>query len=160
MQDKQITEEQAFDRLSRLCARSEHCSKEMTDKMRLWNLTEAQQARVMERLTKYQYVDDERYTELFIRDKIKFNGWGRNKVAQALYMKGISEQMARPYLDEVSEDDYLRVLRPLVRSKLPKIKAKNSYERRAKMLRYGISRGFSIDQIKRCMDEITDETED
>ena len=159
MQDKQITEEQAFSRLSRLCARSEHCSKEMTDKMRLWNLTKAQQARVMERLTKYQYVDDERYTELFIRDKIKFNGWGRNKVAQALYMKGISEKLARQYLDEVSEDDYLEVLRPLVRSKMPKIKARNTYERNAKMLRYGISRGFSIEQIKRCMDEISDETE-
>ncbi len=160
MQDKQITEEQAFDRLSRLCARSEHCSKEMTDKMRLWNLTDEQQARVMERLTKYQYVDDERYTELFIRDKIKFNGWGRNKVAQALYMKGISEALSRKYLDEVSEDDYLQVLRPLVRSKMPKIKAKSDYERSAKMLRYGLSRGFSIEQIKRCMDEMADETED
>lgn len=160
MQDYQITEEQAFSRLSALCAKSEHCSKEMTEKMRLWHLSEAEQARVMERLTKYRFVDDVRYTELFIRDKIRFNGWGRNKVAQALYMKGIDEKMARQYLDEVSEDDYLRVLRPLVRSKMPKIKAKNDYERSAKMIRYGLSRGFSIDLIKRCMDEIADETED
>ena len=47
-QKKQITEQQALSKLTGLCARAEHCSGEMLDKLRQWRIDEEAQDRIME----------------------------------------------------------------------------------------------------------------
>ena len=68
-----IDEKQAYLKLSALCARSEHCAYEMTEKMRCWQMSEEEQAAVIERLVKERFIDDERYARAFAADKIKYN---------------------------------------------------------------------------------------
>lgn len=70
-----ITEKDALLRLTSLCARGEHCAHEMREKMRRWELTDDEQARVMEYLTDRKFVDDERYARAFVADKIKYGKW-------------------------------------------------------------------------------------
>ena len=77
-----MTEAGALRRLETLCARSEHSEGELLEKMRRWGLSDEEQARIMEKLVKTRFVDDERFTEAFIHDKIVFNGWGRRKIEQ------------------------------------------------------------------------------
>lgn len=77
---KDITEKDALLRLSALCSQAEHCSYEMTEKMRRWGMADTAVARVMEYLMEHKFVDDERYARAFVKDKIKYNKWGRRKV--------------------------------------------------------------------------------
>ena len=84
---KPMTEQQALLKLTTLCTQAEHCSQEMLDKMKKWELSEEAIARNMEFLTQKKFVDDERFARFFINDKIKYNKWGRRKVEQALWMK-------------------------------------------------------------------------
>ena len=70
---KQKTEQEAYLTLASLCAQAEHCQYEMLEKMRRWELSEEVQARVMARLVKERYVDDERYAQAFVKDKIRYN---------------------------------------------------------------------------------------
>lgn len=121
---KQKTEQEAFLTLATLCAQAEHCQWEMTEKMRRWELSEEAQARIMERLTKERYVDDERFARAFIKDKVRYNKWGRRKVEQALWQKHIAEDIRQQTLDEVSNEEYLDVLKPLIKQKSKTIKAK------------------------------------
>ena len=107
-----MTEQQVLTKLTTLCARGEHCQQEMLDKMRRWEIDKATQARVMEYLIKEKFIDEERYTRCFVEEKIKFNGWGRKKVEQALYMKRIPSSIYNPILDEVDEKNYEEILRP------------------------------------------------
>ena len=148
---KEITEQQALNKLMTLCARSEHSSGEMLQKMRLWGLSVEAQARIMERLTKEKFVDDERYTRAFVNDKIKYNQWGRRKIEQALWAKGISRDIQKSVLDEVDEEEYIKVLRPLLKSKERSISARNEFERQMKLIRFAQCRGFSMEQIERCL---------
>lgn len=148
---KEITEQQALNKLMTLCARSEHSSGEMLQKMRLWGLSDEAQAHIMERLTKEKFVDDERYTRAFVNDKIKYNQWGRRKIEQALWAKGISRDIQKSVLDEVDEEEYIKVLRPLLKSKERSISARNEFERQMKLIRFAQSRGFSMEQIERCL---------
>jgi regulatory protein len=148
---KEITEQQALNKLMTLCARSEHSSGEMLQKMRLWGLSDEAQARIMERLTNERFVDDERYTRAFVNDKIKYNQWGRRKIEQALWAKGISRDIQKSVLDEVDEEEYIKVLRPLLKSKERSISARNEFERQMKLIRFAQSRGFSMEQIERCL---------
>jgi regulatory protein len=149
--DKQITEQQALSRLMALCARSEHSSGEMLQKMRLWGLDEEAQARVMERLTADRYVDDERFTRAFVNDKIRYNQWGRRKIEQALWAKGVDRSVQQQVLDAVPEKEYLSVLEPLLKSKARSISGRNEFERQMKLIRFAQSRGFSMDEIEKCL---------
>lgn len=144
----QITEEQAFKKLSAMCARAEHCQYEMTEKMRRWQMQEDVQARVMERLVKNKYVDDDRYSRAFVRDKVRYNKWGRLKVAQALRMKRIPDDVIAAALDKIDRDEYIELLRQLILAKRKSTKADSEYELKMKLMRFAASRGFTADEAK------------
>ena len=158
MQVKEMTGQQAYQKLAALCARSEHCQQEMLDKMRQWGVDEEEQAKVMARLVEERYVDDERFTRAFVNDKVRYAKWGRRKIEQALWMKRIDEQLARTVLDEVPDEDYIAILRPALKQKRRSTKAASEYEMTMKLIKYALSRGFTMDVIKQCM-EVDDETE-
>ncbi len=150
------TESEAFAKLSALCARAEHSSGEMLDKMRRWGMDDETQARIMQRLTQGKYVDDERFARLFADDKIRFDHWGRTKIALTLRRKGIDSGTADRVLDDIDDERYLDILRPLIQAKRCTIKARSDYERTGKLIRYALSRGFSMDLIRRCLDGADD----
>lgn len=148
---KEMTEQEAFLQLASLCANAEHCQHEMLEKMRKWEVPEAVQARVMARLVKERYVDDERYARAFVKDKIRYNKWGRRKVQQGLWLKHIDDDIQERVLGEVDDSEYLAVLRPLLKQKVRSIRAENDYERTQKLVRFALGRGFTFDIIRQCL---------
>jgi regulatory protein len=161
---KEMTEQEAYLQLAALCAQAEHCQREMREKMRRWELDETVQNRVLDRLVRERFVDDERYARAFVKDKIRYNKWGRRKVQQALWQKGIDSEIQRKVLDEIDEKEYLDILRPLLRQKRKSIKAQNDYELNQKLLRFALGRGYTFDIIRQCIDvdeepDYTDETD-
>ena len=159
---KEVTEQGAYLQLAQLCARAEHCQHEMLEKMRRWEMSDEAQARVMARLIQERYVDDERYARAFVRDKIRYNKWGRRKVEQALWQKGIDEDIRQRMLGEVDDEEYLDVLRPLLKQKRRSTKAASDYELNQKLVRFALGRGFTYDIIRQCLDideEDCDESE-
>ena len=154
---KEVTEQGAYLQLAQLCARSEHCQHEMLEKMRQWEMSDEAQARVMQRLIQERYVDDERYARAFVKDKIRYNKWGRRKVEQALWTKRISDDIRTAVLAEVDDEQYLSVLRPLLKQKRRSIKAASDYELNQKLVKFALSRGFTYDIIRQCVDGDVDE---
>ena len=154
------TENDAYLTLAALCAQAEHCQHEMLEKMRRWELSAEAQARVMERLVKERYVDDERYARAFVKDKVRYNKWGRRKVEQALWQKHIDEDIRQRALDEVDDEEYLTVLRPLLQQKRKSTKAQSDYELNQKLMRFAIGRGFTFDIIRQCIDVEDEPDED
>ena len=149
---KDMTEQEAYLQLAALCAQAEHCQQEMHDKMRRWELDESVQNRIIDRLIKERYIDDERYARAFVKDKIRYNKWGRRKVQQALWQKRIDADIQQRVLDEIDEKEFLDVLRPLLKQKRKSIRAANDYELNQKLARFALSRGFTFDLIRQCMD--------
>ena len=159
-----MTEQEAYLQLAALCAQAEHCQQEMRDKMKRWEIDETGQNRIIARLVKERYIDDERYARAFVKDKIRYNKWGRRKVQQALWQKRIDDDIQRRVLDEIEEKEYLDVLRPLLKQKRKTIQAQSDYELNHKLMRFALSRGFSFDIIRQCIDveeepEFVDETD-
>lgn len=160
---KKMTEQEALAKLMTICSQSEHCSGEMVEKMRKWELEETAQARIMEQLVKGKFVDDERFTRAFAKDKLHYNKWGRRKIEQALWLKHIPNDISQRVLDELgiggnnsrSDDDseYVQILRELLRNKARSVKAKNTYERNGKLIKFALGRGFSMDVIMKVIEE-------
>lgn len=149
---KEKTEQEAYLELAALCAQAEHCQQEMRDKMRRWEMDEAVQERVIGRLVKERYIDEERYTRAFVNDKIRYQKWGRRKIQQALWMKRIDNDIQQRVLNEVDDEEYLDVLRPLLKQKRKTTKAQSDYELNQKLLRFALGRGFTFDIIRQCLD--------
>ena len=154
------SEKEAYLTLAALCAQAEHCQWEMLEKMRRWEVPEEAQTRVMQRLVKERYVDDERYARAFVKDKIRYNKWGRRKVDQALWQKHIDEDIRKRVLDEVDDEEYLGVLRPLLKQKRKSTKANSDYELNQKLMRFAMGRGFTFDIIRQCIDVEEEPEED
>ena len=157
---KPITEQEALQKLAALCARAEHSSGEMLEKMRRWQLSEDVRERVLDRLIDEKFVDDERFARLFVREKIRFDRWGRRKIEQALYAKGVCQDISAAVLDEVDDEEWTEALRPLLDSKRRTVKGATDYERNGKLIRFAMSRGFGMDIIRRCMDVSDNDEED
>ena len=149
---KEMTEQEAYLQLATLCAQAEHCEQEMRDKMKRWEIDETVQNRIIDRLVKERYIDNERYARAFVKDKIRYNIWGRRKVQQALWMKRIDNDIQQRVLDEIDEKEYLDVLRPLLKQKRKSTKAANDYELNQKLVRFALGRGFTFDIIRQCLE--------
>ena len=156
-----MTEQQALTKLTALCSGAEHCSYEMTEKMKRWELDEETQARIMEYLTREKYVDDSRFCRAFIREKMRFNKWGRRKIELALMQKRIDRSIASEALDEVDASEYIAILRPMLKQKERSVTANSEYEKNMKLIKFAMSRGFTFNIIKECltgdMDNVDDE---
>ncbi len=152
----QITEEEALNKVASYCSSAEHCRAEINDKLQRWGIAYEAIARILRQLETEKYIDDERYCRAFVKDKFRFAKWGKVKIAQGLYMKKIPSDTAWRYLNEIDEEEYLLTLKGLLASKRKSIHAQDEYELNQKLIRFAISRGFEIKDIKRCI-EVSEE---
>ena len=111
----------------------------------------------MQYLLKEKYIDENRYCRCFVSDKFRYNKWGKNKIAQALWQKKISKDVFDVWLNEIDEQEYIDVLKELIAAKKKSIKAKSSYELNGKLIRFALGRGFEMEMIKRCINCTDDE---
>ena len=58
--------------------------------MRGWGVAEKDAEQVLGRLVRDRFIDDSRYAEAFVREKLRLSGWGEYKIRTALQRKGVS----------------------------------------------------------------------
>ncbi len=143
----------ALVKLQELCARSEQCSDEILTKLRGWSVPESAALKILALLKRDRYVDDRRYVEAFVRDKIVFNRWGRAKIKLALIKKHITADLIADGFDTIDPEEYQVALDEVLQAKARRIGEINSYESRVKLLKHAASRGFEVglagDRIKK-----------
>lgn len=154
---KELTEKEVLSRLQTLCARSEHCSHEMREKMMRWGIASDVQDKIVDRLIDDKFIDDERFARVFISDKLRFNHWGRRKIEQALFQKRIPKQISQPILNEITDQEYIEQLLPLIKSKRKSLSSvEDDYELRQRLVRFALQRGFTFDVIRQVIDGADD----
>lgn len=140
---------EAYGRLTAFCAAGEHCLSEVKERLRRWNVAADEAEALVQRLLDEGYVNEERYCRAFINDKVRFARWGRVKIAQALRQKQISPSLFYPLLDDIDEEEYLGQLRRLLEAKQREVRGRNAYERKAKLYRFALGRGYEMEEIRR-----------
>ena len=148
---KELTTQEAFNKAAACCSGAEYCLSDIQKKLDKWGLGAAQQKEVLTRLQAEKFIDEARFSRCFVRDKFRYNQWGRIKIMQAFRLKNIPDTCCREALTEIEEEEYLCVLRKLLQSKARSVKAASDYERNGKLIRFGLSRGFERNAITRCL---------
>ena len=148
------TPEQALASLMRTCARAERCSSDALRSMRRWGLSDADARGVLERLVRERFIDDGRYAEAYVREKMRFSGWGERKIRAALRAKYIAPAIIdRAMAQLVPEEDTSR-LEEVLRKKAAKTTARDLYDLKGKLVRFGMSRGFDLDDVLEITEQI------
>lgn len=148
---KEYTEKELTLKAEAYCAAAERCPSDVRAKLRQWGSDEPATAAVMAHLFKERYLDENRYCVAFVRDKYRFNQWGRLKIVQALRMKQLPDEAIDAGLRKINEEEYTDLLRQLLRQKEKGVRAANDYERRAKLMRFAAGKGFALDEIQQCL---------
>ncbi len=143
--------EKALLRLTSLCMQGEHCKKDVMEKMEKWGIPDDLQEDILEYLIAERFVDEKRYCRSFIHDKLAYNKWGRRKIEQALWMKGIGKEIYAEAFEDIDEAQWREALEPLLRQKSTTTKGRNEYEKKQKLIRFALGRGFYMEDILEAM---------
>lgn len=146
---KEYTENELKSKAEAYCSAVERCPSEVIAKLRQWGAPEEVAERILASLGKDRYIDSNRYCRAFVRDKYRFNQWGRTKIVQALRLKRLTPEEIEEGLREIEEDEYQDILCNLLKQKARSVKAATPYERNAKLMRYAVGKGFTIDEVRK-----------
>ncbi len=152
----ELTQDQtiAYDKAAFFCSRSEKCTSEILDKLKLWGLSSDDFEPVIEKLKAEKYLDDERFARAYVKDKFRFNHWGKQKIAHMLRSKNISSEIQELAFEEIEEENYSDELRKLLTDKMKSTKGKDKYDLRNKLTRFAMGRGFESGEIYKILKEI------
>ena len=125
-----------------LCARREMCIHDMAQKLSSWGADDKHTVSIIKKLTAEKFIDEERFALAFTKDKFRNNKWGKVKIAHGLKMKNIPGSIIMKSLGIIDDEAYINMLHSLMTNHRKTVRAKNQYDLKAKMLRYGLSRGF------------------
>lgn len=132
----------ALNKAMAMCSKKECCRQDILEKAASWGVGREGSEKIIATLTKEKFIDEHRYASAYARDKFNYNKWGRVKIAAGLRMKSIPADLVREALEQIADDDYRQALEKLIAAQRKKVKARNQYELKGKLLRFALSRGF------------------
>ena len=154
------TPEQALAALMRLAARSEKSSGDALRLMQNWGVEPTARQGVLQKLIDNKFIDDRRYAEAFVRDKMRFSGWGAFKLRAALRNKGIATEIVNETLSMLDSDDMSDRLRDRLERKMRTVKYSSRYELKNKLMRYGASLGYDFESVGEVVDALISHIEE
>lgn len=146
----------ALDRAQWLCSQSEKSIFDIHKKLLQWGVDESEGKKIIGALLEEGFIDERRYATSFAREKARFNKWGPKKIELALRAKRIAEEHIAIALAESAEHSNDEMLRELLTSKAKTIKAKDSYDLKTKLIRFGMSRGFEYGRVLSMAEKIVE----
>lgn len=154
MPKKPLSPQVALTRAQDLCARAEHSTGEIRQKLARWGITAADADKVVAALTAHRFLDDERFARAYARDKLQFAHWGRRKIRLGLYQKRIDSSMISQALADIEDETYADILRHVLDAKARTMADADTYEGRTKLFRHALARGFEPDLVSRLISQM------
>lgn len=139
--------EDFFLKASYYCSLSEHCIQKVREKLVQWETPKELIQPIIDRLLDGDYINEERFARAFVKDKFRFNHWGRVKITTHLKALNISSENISIAMQEIDDEEYEKMLDEIVEKKRKTIKNGTDYEIRAKLLRHALSRGFEYELV-------------
>lgn len=96
--------DRAFNYCTWSLGKSAKTEKQLTDKMRQKNCPEDIIELTIQRLSSYNYVNDEDFTTNFINTR-RSMGWGDRKITMELSKRGIDQELSASTLEKLVEDE-------------------------------------------------------
>jgi len=151
MKSNPLTYEEALYKSAAYCSQSEHCISELKNKLTQWSVTESDQFKIIRYLKEEKYLDEKRFAFAYVKDKFRYNKWGKIKIRMELHQKKIEKELIEAALEEIDEEEYKGMIIRLAKEKEKKLTYRNEYERKGKLYRFLAGKGFEMDVISKII---------
>ena len=149
-----LTPDQVLDKMAKYCAYQERCVKDVRDKLKTFDLPQAEKDKILDYLLDNRFVNDERFAKSFVRGKVNQSGWGLNKIRFHLVQKGIVKELIDKALGQTDEAVYRQRLIDILRTKAKTVKAENDFEKKRKLAAYAMQKGFEGSLVWEVLKEL------
>ena len=150
----ELNKEQALGKAARLCGGSEHCSSQIREKLLSWGKSAEDTEDIIAYLIKEKYVDDARFARAYCHDKFCYSHWGRVKIRQMLRHLHLTDAEIAEGLEVISEEAYLQAISDALRQKNRTLRDTDTYQRKGKLVRHLLSRGFEMELVIDAVDDL------
>ena len=133
----------ALQKIKHYCGYQERCHAEVKVKLYSFGLWKKDVQTILAQLIEENYLNEERFAQLFAGGKFRMKQWGRVKIKYELKQKHISEYCIKKGLKEINEDDYQKTLNKLAAAKWKSLKSdKNIFSKKSKTMNYLLQKGY------------------
>ena len=145
---------QALTKAMAMCSQSERCRYDIVAKLRQWELSEEEITTAVDYLVRERFLNEQRYVQFYVNDKLRFNKWGKIKLSYMLRQKQISDALIKSALSEITDTNYLKIIQELLSQKVKSVKGASGYERKAKLALFAQSHGFEAELAFRVANQL------
>lgn len=153
MYKKQLTKEQALQKLKHYCAYQERCHSEVKDKLYQLGVWKKDHDEIIAVLIEENYLNEERFAVAFAGGKFRIKQWGRVRIKYELKQKQVSEYSIKKAMKQIDEEEYLSVLNKLAKEKYATLKNEQYLIRKKKTMDYLAAKGFEADLVRKVMEK-------
>ena len=143
MAKSELSKQEALDKAQAYCARAEHCAADVRRKLYEWGVASNLFDEIEESLYSDGFLDDVRFCQAYVHDKVAYQSWGRMKIQAGLQALQLPNDAIRNALAKMDEAQYTANLRALI--------AQRKSDSEEKRLRFLLQRGFTFDEIKKLL---------
>lgn len=151
---KQLTPEQALQKLKQYCAYQERCHAEVVDKLYQLGVWKKEHDAIVATLIEENYLNEERFAMAYAGGKYRMKQWGRVKIKYELKQKQVSNYSINKALKQFDEEEYRRTLHKLANDKYTLLKGEQYLVRKKKTMDYLMQRGYETDLITVTINDI------
>lgn len=109
---------------------------------------------VIEFLKGYKLIDDNLLAEKIVHDNMNLSKFGKNKIKQNLYNKGISASDIQDAISQIDPDEEYENAKYLAEKRLKRLKGEDKNKINQKIYQHLAYKGFNYDIIKRVLREL------
>ena len=155
MYKKQLTKEQALQKLKHYCGYQERSHAEVREKLYNLGIWKKDHDDIIATLIEENYLNEERFAIAFAGGKYRMKHWGRVKIRYELRQKQVSDYSIKKALKQIEEEDYIKTLNKLAKEKYASLKSDQHLMRKKKTMDYLLHKGFEAELIRQTVEAIT-----
>jgi regulatory protein len=137
----------ALSKAMAICSKREYCIDDLRNKLKSWKVEDTEAEKILQTLQTENFINESRYAEAFVKDRFKYNKWGKIKISAHLRAKNISSDKIKLALESIDNETYKNIVKEILNSHRKSIKAKNQYDLKGKLFRFGLSKGYESELL-------------
>ena len=135
-----------IEKIQSYCLYQDRCIKEVKNKLYSFKVSSQLVENIVEYLIDNDYLNEERYTKMFIQGKLRIKKWGRIKLKYELKSKGIDIKIINEHINQINEEDYIEYFNEFSTNKIKFLKGTLDQKKRS-FINYFTYRGWENDLI-------------
>lgn len=134
-------------KLENYCAYQERCHKEVQEKLKQFVLTSLEKDNIIVHLIENNFLNEERYANLFAISKFHQKKWGKNRIKNELKARRISTFLINQALNEIPDQEYQDTFYALAEKQWNSINETDLFKKRKKCCDFLLRKGWESDKV-------------